>query len=149
MGIDFGLKKIGISISDIDGKIAFPKDILFYNNQDLKYIDIIHGLCDTEFIENIVIGQSKDLDGKDNNIENKIIDFINILNKDNKYIIHRIDERFTTSLIASENRFNFQKKQNNKNFSRNAKSVRDNSKDDDARVAAVILQNFLDSKAKI
>ncbi len=149
LGIDFGLKKIGISISDIDGKIAFPKDILFYNSGDLKHIDIIHSLCDTEFIENIVIGQSKDLDGKDNNIENKIIDFINILNKDNKYIIHRIDERFTTSLIASENRFNFQKKQNNKNFSRNAKSVRDNSKDDDARVAAVILQNFLDSKAKI
>lgn len=149
LGIDFGFKKIGISISDNEGKIAFPKDILFYNSKDFKYVNTIIDLCDKEGIVNIVIGQSKDLNGQDNDIEKNIIDFINILNKDNKYIIHRIDERFTTSLIASENRFHFQKKQNFKNFSKNAKSVRDNSKDDDAKVASVILQNFLDSNRKV
>ena len=146
LGVDYGQKKIGIAVSDDDGKIAFPREII--KNDGLE-IDHINNLCEKEGIKDIVIGKSIDFTGKDNSIESLVTEFINILNKDNKYTIHRIDERFTTSLIASENRFHFQKDQTSKNFSKNAKSVRENSKDDDAKVASVILQNFLDSKSKI
>jgi RNase H-fold protein (predicted Holliday junction resolvase) len=96
-----------------------------------------------------VIGKSVNYQGKDNEIEKNIALFIKILNKEDKYIIHRIDERMSTSLISSETRFHFQKKQNSKTFSKNAKSVRESSKNDDAKVAALILQNFLDSKSKM
>ncbi len=149
LGVDYGQKKIGIAVSDIDGNMAFPREIIKNDSLENKHIKYINDLCNKEGIRDIVIGKSIDFEGKDNKIESKVLEFINILNRDNKYTIHRIDERFTTSLIASENRFHFQKIQNSKNFSKNAKSVRDNSKDDDAKVATIILQNFLDSKTKI
>ena len=149
LGVDYGQKKIGIAISDDAGSIAFPRDIILLDNISNKHILHIDNLCEKEGIKDIVIGKSVDYQNKDNNIEKHIDTFIDILNKENKYIIHRIDERMSTSLINSENRFHFQKNQNSKTFSKNAKSVRDNTKDDDAKVAALILQNFLDSKLKL
>lgn len=149
LGVDYGQKKIGISISDEEGKIAFPRDIIVNDKKDKNHIKVILDLINKENIKDIVIGKSLNLKGENNPIESEILDFINILNKDNSYFIHRIDERFTTSLIASENRFQFQKDKNQKTLSKNAKSVRENSKNDDAKVAAIILQNFLDSKSKI
>jgi putative Holliday junction resolvase len=146
LGVDYGQKKIGIAISDDRGCLAFPRDIIVNDENHIKHIQ---NLCNQEEILDIVIGKSFDYQGNDNAIEKKILNFIKILNKENAYTIHRIDERMTTSLISSENRHNFQKKQNSKNFSKNAKSVRESSKNDDAKVATVILQNFLDSKSKI
>lgn len=146
LGVDYGQKKIGISISDDRASMAFPRDIII---NDENHIGYINHLCDQEGIKDIVIGKSVDYQGKDNVVEKYITAFIKILNKEKKYIIHRIDERMSTSLISSENRHHFQKKQNSKTFSKNAKSVRDTSKNDDAKVAALILQNFLDSKAKM
>jgi putative Holliday junction resolvase len=149
LGVDYGQKKIGIAISDDAGSIAFPRDIILLDNIGNKHILYIDNLCEKEGVKDIVIGKSVDYQNKDNSIEKHIDTFIDILNKENKYIIHRIDERMSTSLINAENRFHFQKKQNSKSFSKNAKSVRDNTKDDDAKVAALILQNFLDSKLKL
>ncbi len=149
LGVDYGLKKIGISISDLDGKIAFPKDILFVDKKQGNHIKYIQNIAKIENIKDIIIGKSLNLNGQDNPIEKDIKEFIHNLNKDNLFNIHRIDERFTTSMINSENRFNFQKKQNSKNFSKNAKTIRESTKKDDAKVAALILQNFLDSKSKI
>jgi putative Holliday junction resolvase len=146
LGVDYGQKKIGIAISDDRASMAFPRDIII---NDDKHIEYINHLCDQEEIVNIVVGKSVDYQGKDNDIEKHITAFIKILNKDKKYTIHRIDERMTTALIASENRHHFLKKQNPKTFSKNAKSVRDATKTDDAKVAALILQNFLDSKSKM
>ncbi len=149
LGLDYGQKKIGVAISDERGGLAFPRDIVLVDKVTSKHIIHIQDFCDQEEITHVVIGKSVDLNNKDNDIEKEIKKFITLLNKDKKYKIHRIDERMTTSLIQSENRFHFQKKQTSKNFSKNAKSVRENSKNDDAKVAAVILQNFLDSNSKI
>ncbi len=146
LGVDYGQKKIGIAISDDRASMAFPRDIVI---NDEKHIEYIQRLCDQEEIKDIVVGKSFDYDKKDNTVEKHITAFIKILNKDKKYNIHRIDERMTTSLISSETRHHFQKKQTSKSFSKNAKSVRESSKNDDSKVAAVILQNFLDSKSKV
>lgn len=146
LGLDYGAKKIGIAISDDRASLAFPRDIIINDNAHIEYIQ---HLCDQEEIKDIVIGKSIDFDKKDNLIEKKITTFIKILNEEKKYTIHRIDERMTTTLITAETRHSFQKKQTPKNFSRNAKAVRINTKDDDAKVAALILQNFLDSKSKL
>ena len=143
LGVDYGQKKIGIAISNDDATMAFPRDIVL---NDGKHIQYIENLCKVEDIKDIVIGKSVDYEGKDNSIEKHISEFIGKLSP---YTIHRIDERMTTSLINAENRFHFQKSQTQKNFSKNAKSVRNNTKNDDAKVAALILQNFLDSKRKI
>jgi len=143
LGVDYGQKKIGIAISNDEATMAFPRDIIL---NDGKHIEYIENLCKSENIQDIVIGKSVDYDKKDNSVEKHVTVFIEKLPN---FIIHRIDERMTTSLINAENRFHFQKSQTPKNFSKNAKSVRNNTKNDDAKVAALILQNFLDSKGKL
>ena len=72
LGIDYGEKNVGIAISDIEGKVAFPK-IVLENNADLK--EKILDICKEFEIEAIIIGESKDYKGEDNKINPKIIAF--------------------------------------------------------------------------
>ncbi len=72
LGIDYGEKRVGIAISDIDGKIAFPKVVL-ENSPEL--MQKISDLCKESEVNAIVIGESKDYKGEDNKINPKIISF--------------------------------------------------------------------------
>ncbi len=72
LGIDYGERRVGIAISDTEGKVAFPKVVL-ENNAEL--IQKILDLCTGSQIESIVIGESKNYNGEDNKISPKIISF--------------------------------------------------------------------------
>jgi putative transcription antitermination factor YqgF len=72
LGIDYGEKRVGIAISDVEGKVAFPK-IVIENNTEL--INKISDLCKEFEVEVIVIGESKDYKGENNKISPKIISF--------------------------------------------------------------------------
>ena len=72
LGIDYGERRVGIAISDTEGKVAFPKVVL-ENNAEL--IQKILDLCTESQIESIVIGESKNYKGEDNKISPKIISF--------------------------------------------------------------------------
>jgi putative transcription antitermination factor YqgF len=72
LGIDYGEKRVGIAISDVEGKVAFPK-IVFENNT--KLISEILDLCKESGVEAIVIGESKNYKGEDNKISPQIISF--------------------------------------------------------------------------
>lgn len=72
LGIDYGEKRVGIAISDDEGKVAFPK-VVFENNDEL--LNKIVNLCKETGVGTIVIGESKDYEGKDNKINPKIISF--------------------------------------------------------------------------
>jgi putative transcription antitermination factor YqgF len=72
LGIDYGEKRVGIAVSDIEGKLAFPKVVL-ENNTEL--INKISDLIKEFEVEAIVIGESKDYKGEDNKISPKIISF--------------------------------------------------------------------------
>lgn len=72
LGIDYGEKRVGLAISDNKGIIAFPKIVLENN---FKLIQKIFDLCKENKIDVIVLGESKDYEGKDNKINSKIISF--------------------------------------------------------------------------
>ena len=59
LGIDFGLKRTGISISDETNKIAFPLKTV----KSDSLINEIHNIKKTEAIEKIIIGKPYDLKG--------------------------------------------------------------------------------------
>lgn len=65
LGIDFGLKRVGIAISDEQGVFSFPL-IVLPNEENLE--DKITKICEEKKIETIVIGESKDYKMKDNKI---------------------------------------------------------------------------------
>ncbi|MBU6431622.1 Holliday junction resolvase RuvX, partial [Patescibacteria group bacterium] len=72
IGIDFGKKRVGITMSDEEGKIAFPKTV--YSN-DNKLVDKIANDCKENSVGGIVLGESKNFKGKDNPIMKDILKF--------------------------------------------------------------------------
>ena len=95
LGIDFGLKRTGLSISDEFNKIAFPLKTV---NSD-TIINEIQDINNTETIEKIIIGKPYDLKGNLSLIETNILSLIELLNtKFPNILVDRIDERFTSKI---------------------------------------------------
>lgn len=65
LGIDYGTKRVGIAVSSEDGKIAFPHGVWPCDGQ---LGEQIKKFCKEREIGAIVIGDSKDFNGKDNPI---------------------------------------------------------------------------------
>jgi putative holliday junction resolvase len=120
LGIDYGDKRVGVSISDESGKFAFP----------YKVIENVHDLADKvkeiilrEEIHTVVVGESLDFHGQPNMVMKNIERFVEELkNKTEARVCY--EPEFLTSVQAE----------------------RTTGKNDmnDASAAAIILQSFLD-----
>jgi len=149
LGVDYGKKKIGIAKSNENGTIAFPLCIIAPDGKH-THIKKVLEICDAEQINDIVIGHSIDFTGKDNPIEKDIAEFIEHLAiRGLPLIVHRFDERMSTSGAQAMLRNTFQKQTGEKHAKAHAKKVREHTKDDDAQVAAYILQGFLDMQGNL
>jgi len=95
IGIDYGKKRTGISISDYDKIISFPLETVETTN----LINFLKDLTKKEKIEKIIIGKPLKLNNKIHALENEIVDFIESINIAFPNIsIHRVDERFTSKI---------------------------------------------------
>ncbi|MBI3573569.1 Holliday junction resolvase RuvX [Candidatus Kaiserbacteria bacterium] len=65
LGIDYGSKRVGVAVSDNTGSVAFPRSTL---PNDQKLLSSVLKLIEAEGVRTVVIGESKDKDGKDNPI---------------------------------------------------------------------------------
>ncbi len=122
LGIDYGEKRVGIAISDVEGKVAFPK-IVLENNTDL--MQKISDLINESKVEAVVIGESKDYKGGDNKISPKIISFKRELSSIVKLPIF-LEPEFMTSMQVE------------KTFGKTDML--------DASAASIILQTFMDKE---
>jgi len=122
LGIDYGEKRVGLAVSDIDGKVAFPK-IVLENNANL--LSQISDFCKENVVEALVIGESKDYKGADNKINPKIISFKRDLSVIIKLPIS-LEPEFMSSMQVE------------KTFGKNEML--------DASAASIILQTFLDKE---
>jgi putative Holliday junction resolvase len=134
LGIDYGEKRVGIAISDENGKLAFPKVIL-QNNSGL--FDEIQKIVSNDHVSEIVIGESLDLSGKQNKIMNSIKDFVA------KLLVLRLPVHFQKEFMTSvEARGREGKEKHNARKVKKAESEKIKKIDDSA--AALILQRYLD-----
>ena len=95
LGIDYGSKRIGISISDSSNIIANPLTTVS-NDEIFNFLD---GLFNKENIGTVVIGSAKNLDGNNTDSSLEIEKF------DDRFVrrypnltIHLMDERFTSKI---------------------------------------------------
>ena len=133
LGIDYGSIRVGIAESDNNGKIAFPVTIL-ENNKDLlnDILELIKALN----IDGIVIGESLNLNNKENKINTKIKSFAKDLQeKSNKEII--FEKEWLSSQVA-KSPINAKGDKNKKDRKQNLPSHIDD------KAAAIILQRYLD-----
>ena len=121
LGIDYGTKRIGISTSDDEGRLAFPRLVLENNN---KTIENLKSLIVEENIKTVVIGESKNYKMEDNEIMTDIYDLKKILEME-----LNIDVELHPEVLTS------------------VQAEKMQGKNDmlDASAAAIILQSYLDS----
>lgn len=137
LSIDYGTKVTGLA-TFTPGKIPYPCpfDKIIYKNDDDLVIQILK-ICQSEFIEVVVIGIPKLLDGGETNMTKKIKDFSLLLEsklaKDN-IELHQQDE--TLSTFEAKERM---KNSPQYNFKIDLKKI-------DALAASIILEDFMKSE---
>ena len=141
LGIDYGTKRIGLAISDAEGKLAFPKEIIPFDKDAIPRIGL---LIKMENIDEVVVGESLDFSGIPNVVSEKIEKFISELYKNFEIKISR-EKEFLTSVEA---RKVGQSKASFQNSEAHSKIKKEKMGKVDATAAALILQRFLDRKNK-
>lgn len=121
LGIDYGSKRIGIALSDESGSIAMPHSVI--QNSSMTMNQILR-ICHTNHVQKIIVGESKNYEGKDNPIQNQIQHFVHNLKRESgcEIIFH---PEFLTSAQAEH--------------------VQGKNDMHDASAASLILQSYIDS----
>ena len=97
IGIDYGLKRTGVSISDYNKVISFPLDTI----DTSTLIKFLEDLIQNENIEKVIIGKPLNLNNQLHELENDILQFIELLQSIfPKITIERIDERYTSKISS-------------------------------------------------
>ncbi|MEE2876405.1 MAG: Holliday junction resolvase RuvX [Candidatus Neomarinimicrobiota bacterium] len=130
LGIDYGEKRVGISISDPTGSIASPFYTLLYTSV-VDLLEQLQNLIVSENIEGIVIGLPIGMKGQETRQTKLVQQFVELLQAQLDIPIDTADERLTS--VVAENLL----KEQGIRPSRNKAMV-------DSTAAAVILQGYLD-----
>jgi putative Holliday junction resolvase len=139
LGIDFGLKRIGMAISDTEKKYSFYRDYIL---NDKTTYDKIIDLIINENVSKIIIGYPLNFKSEKKEITLSVEKFceelkLHIQKKEREVEIVFFDERFTSSL-AQENLIQ----------SGISKKKRREKGIVDSMSAQIILQDYLDSPIK-
>ena len=130
VGIDYGQKKIGLSVTDDDKVFAFPLETV----KKIDFFDFIIDFTKTNNVEKFIVGKPIRMSGENSQIESEIIKFIKKLERKFPEIpIIRFDERFT-SKIATKSILSAGVK----------KKIRLNKEIVDKISATIILRDFLE-----
>jgi len=141
MGIDYGTKRIGVAISDENGTLAFPKEIIL---NDSNTFNKLSSLIKEEKIKEIVVGESVDFSGKLNVLSGRIEVFILELKEKFSLPIYKQKE-FLTSVEARRSK-NDKTSLNQAQSHSKIKQIKSGRVD--ASAAALILQRYLDKRNK-
>ena len=126
LGIDYGSKRIGIAVSDDEGRMAFPSGII--PNRGKTVMKKIAARIRKEHIDGIVIGLPMGLDGKETEQTQTTRLFIAALRNTIQLPIETENEMLTSRMAQ-------------------ASGMKDEQID--ASSAAIILQSYLDKRNKL
>lgn len=122
LGIDYGAKRVGVALSDEEGKFALPLAVLPNNNELLPALKKI--IAEKQ-VGTIVLGESKNYKGEDNAIMADIRAFKLALEKETG-----LPAAYEPEILSSAQ----------------AERITGKTKMHDASAAAIILQSYLDKR---
>lgn len=132
IGVDVGLKRVGIAQSDITGVLASPLGTFSSD----EAIAVIAKMCDAEEVRLIVIGWPLTLCGEEGESVTMVRRFIDRLKKKTGSIpVASLDERFTSTIAQQSIRDSGARRKK-----RRRKDLVDST------AATILLQNYLDAR---
>lgn len=130
LGIDYGTKRIGVAVSDGEGRVAFPRTVFEAGREALSQIA---DLAKTEEVGGVVVGESRTLGGEANPVQEDIEQFAKDLQELSGLKVEFEKEFFTSALAARQ----FAPEEGSRKKNPEHKNL-------DASAAALILQSYLD-----
>ncbi len=131
IGVDVGLKRVGIAQSDLTGILASPLGTFSYDEAIAKLSD----LCDSGEVRLIIVGWPLTLRGEEGDSVAMVKKFLEKLKKGTGEVpIQTLDERFTSTIARQSIRDSGARKKKR----RNKELI-------DSTAATILLQNYLDS----
>jgi putative holliday junction resolvase len=137
LGIDFGLKRIGLALSDVTGTLASPFTTLVYRAGKRPPLPEVARIIQENEVASIVIGLPLDLGGEETEMCAKVREFGSALASRVSLPIDFVDERLTSVQANRAIRSSGLKK-----------GERERKERVDAAAAAFILQAWLDRRSK-
>ena len=119
LGIDYGMKRVGLALTDEAGLMAFPLKVV---ENDRELVANLTALIEEKGVEEVVIGHSKNREGGDNPIQARIEELMTDLTLALGIPVHLEPEQYTTQ-----------------------EAIREQGRNDmtDAAAATIILNSFL------
>lgn len=99
LGIDYGTKRIGIAIADLETRLAVPVGTVTVSSRD-QALQEIEALVHERRVEEIIVGIPISMDGRRTEQTRLTEKFIEKLRKTVTIPIHVQDERLTTALAS-------------------------------------------------
>jgi putative Holliday junction resolvase len=139
LGIDYGRKRVGVSICHDDVRIVLPMDAII-SSDDGEKIEKICELVERNKIGEIVIGYPLNMNGTIGNMAKEVDSFIGrlVARLPSYTKITRTDERLTSEQATKDSRAFYCRQSAAKKQKHRRRGVID------SMAAAVILQDFLD-----
>jgi putative holliday junction resolvase len=132
-GIDFGMTRIGVALSDPSHIIASPVHTLQNQKKMELTVKALLDILKDRDVEEIVVGMPYRLNGQHSFSTDETIHFVTELKKQSSYTITTWDERLTTVQVE-------------RSMKAASMSRKKRAKVIDAACATLILQSYLDQK---
>ena len=139
VGLDIGEKRIGVAVSDVSGTLARPLGVLRPSSLDVDALDVVSTeiarlAAEEDGLGEIVIGLPRRLDGSPSDMTPRVEQFARRLQTKTSLPVTLQDERLSSREAESR-------------LALRDKDWRSRKARLDAATAAVILQDYLDSRA--
>jgi putative Holliday junction resolvase len=131
LAIDYGRRRIGLAISDPEGKIATPLTTLILDDLS-RLLNEIKTIIREEDVKKVIIGNPVRDDGKSSELADEISGFSKRLADETGLDIELVDEYYSSKLAE-------------KKFHETGRKIKSNKNKIDRLAAARMLQEYLDT----
>jgi putative holliday junction resolvase len=101
LGIDYGQVRVGVAITDPEGRMAFPRSAIVRTTRDALFAALA-ALIEAEAVEAVVVGLPLTLDGEDSLTTRQVRNFAESLARRITAPVHLMDERLSSAAAQAQ-----------------------------------------------
>ena len=101
LGIDYGQVRVGLAMTDPEGRMAFARPALVRTGRDALFAALV-ALIESEGVEAVVVGLPLTLDGEDSLTTRQARNFAASLARRTTAPVHLMDERLSSAAAQAQ-----------------------------------------------